>query len=207
LDNVHSISSRVRLDHVISFSDAIFAFSITFMALSIQIPKLSSNLTQVELINKILHLRPQFEIYAISFLIIGVYWISYHLIFNYIRASHSVLIWANLAFLFFITLISFATSLETVYPLYHIVFLLYAAIITITGLLLAVIWLHASKDRLLVDKNMSPIHIRAVSLQVIIPPLIFATSIAISFVDIQIAQYFWILIVPAKMIIQRTYRY
>jgi len=99
LDNVHSISGRVRLDHVISFSDAIFAFSITFMALSIQIPKLSSDLTQAELINRILHLRPQFEIYVISFLIIGVYWISYHLIFNYIRASHSVLIWVNLAFL------------------------------------------------------------------------------------------------------------
>jgi uncharacterized membrane protein len=177
------------------------------MALSIQIPKLSSDLTQVELINKILHLRPQIEIYAISFLIIGVYWISYHLIFNYIRASHSVLIWVNLAFLFFITLISFATSLETVYPLYHIVFLLYAAIITITGLLLAVIWLHASKDRLLIEKNMSPLHIKAISLQAITPPLIFAISIAISFVDIKIAQYFWILIVPAKIIIQRKYRF
>jgi uncharacterized membrane protein len=204
---VQGISSRVRLDHVISFSDAIFAFSITFMALSIQIPKLSSDLTQAELINKILHLRPQFEIYAISFLIVGVYWISYHLIFNYIRASHSVLIWLNLAFLFFITLISFATSLETVYPLYHIVFLLYAAIITITGLLLAVIWLHASKDRLLIEKNMSPLHIKAVSLQAITPPLIFASSIAISFVDIKIAQYFWILIVPAKIIIQHKYRF
>ena len=131
------MSSRVRLDHVISFSDAIFAFSITFMALSIQIPNLSSNLTQIELIDKILHLRPQFEIYAISFLIIGIYWISYHQIFNHIRASHSVLIWVNLAFLFFITLISFATSLQTVYPLYHIVFLLSAIIITITGSLLA----------------------------------------------------------------------
>lgn len=207
MDDVQGIPSRVRLDHLISFSDAIFAFSITFMALSIQIPKLSSDLTQAELINRILHLRPQFEIYVISFLIIGVYWISYHLIFNYIRASHSVLIWVNLAFLFFITLISFATSLETVYPLYHIVFVLYAAIITITGLLLAVIWLHASKDRLLVDKNMSPTHIRAVSLQAIAPPLIFASSIAISFIDIQIAQYFWILIVPAKVIIQRKYRY
>jgi hypothetical protein len=69
-----------------------------------------------------------------------------------------------------------------------------------------VIWLHASKDRLLIDKNMSPLHIKVVSLQVIIPPLIFASSIAISFVDIQIAQYFWILIVPAKIIIQRRYR-
>jgi hypothetical protein len=54
---------------------------------------------------------------------------------------------------------------------------------------------------------MSSLHIKLVSLQVIIPPLIFASSIAISFVDIQIAQYFWILIVPAKIIIQRTYRY
>jgi hypothetical protein len=70
-----------------------------------------------------------------------------------------------------------------------------------------VIWLHASKDRLLIDKNMSPLHIKVVSLQVIIPPLIFASSIAISFVDIQIAQYFWILIVPAKIIIQRRYRF
>jgi hypothetical protein len=70
-----------------------------------------------------------------------------------------------------------------------------------------VIWLHASKDRLLIDKNMSPLHIKVVSLQVIIPPLIFASSIAISFVDIQIAQYFWILIVPVKIIIQRRYRF
>jgi hypothetical protein len=66
---------------------------------------------------------------------------------------------------------------------------------------MAVIWLHASKDRLLIDKDMSSLHIKLVSLQVITPPLIFASSIAISFVDIQIAQYFWILIVPAKIII------
>jgi uncharacterized membrane protein len=89
---VSDISTGIRLDHLISFSDAIFAFSITFMALSIQIPQLASNLTQTELITMILNLRPQFEIYAISFLIIGIYWISYHQIFNYIQTSHSILI-------------------------------------------------------------------------------------------------------------------
>lgn len=205
--NVHGTSSNLRLDHIISFSDAIFAFSITFMALSIQIPHLESNLTQTELIHRIISLSPQFEIYAISFLIIGIYWLSYHQIFNYIRTSHSMLIWVNLAFLFFITLISFSTSIDTVYPLYHFVFLLYATILSITGVLLAVIWIHASKDKLLIDKNMSQLHIKIVSLQVIVPPLIFASSMAISFIDIQIAQYFWILIVPAKIIIQRRYRY
>ena len=201
------ISNKIKLDHLISFSDAIFAFSITFMALSIQIPHLENDLTEKQLIERIFHLRPQFEIYAISFLIIGIYWISYHLVFNYIRISHSVLIWLNLAFLFFVTLISFATSIETLYPQYQTVFLLYAIILTITGSLLSVIWLHASRDRLLIDKNMSEVHMKLISLQTIVPPLIFASSIPVSFIDIQIAKYCWILIVPARIIIQRRYRY
>ena len=57
-----NIHGKIRLEHVISFADAIFAFSITFMAISIQIPNLTdNNITQTELIAKLLELRPQFE--------------------------------------------------------------------------------------------------------------------------------------------------
>jgi hypothetical protein len=63
-----NIHGKIRLEHVISFADAIFAFSITFMAISIQIPNLpDNNITQTELIAKLLELRPQFETYVISF--------------------------------------------------------------------------------------------------------------------------------------------
>jgi hypothetical protein len=37
----------------------------------------------------------------------------------YIRRSHSILIWLNLLFLFFITLISFATYLDFKYGNFH----------------------------------------------------------------------------------------
>jgi uncharacterized membrane protein len=112
----NSPPSKVRLEHVISFSDAIFAFSITFMAISIQLPNLSvNNLTEQQLMSKLLQMGSQFEIYAVSFMIIGIYWISYHLVFNQIKLSHSVLVWLNLLFLFFITLISFATYLDFKY--------------------------------------------------------------------------------------------
>src|SRR6476469_2479783 len=103
----HEDKSKVRIDHIISFSDAIFAFSITFMALSILFFfNQSEILTQKEIISKILDLQPQFETYAISFFIVGIYWISYHSLFNYITKSHSITTWLNLLFLFFITLIS-----------------------------------------------------------------------------------------------------
>jgi uncharacterized membrane protein len=125
---------------IISFSDAIFAFSITFMALSIQFPSDQTKfLTQNEIISKLIDLRPQFEIYLISFFIVGLYWISYHQVFNHIINSHAITTWLNLLFLFFVTLISFSTSLLISYGNYSFVFIFYSAILAITGALLSLI--------------------------------------------------------------------
>src|ERR671931_1398819 len=96
---------QLRLEHITSFADAIFAFSITFMAITIDIPNLARNLTQTQVIDKLLQSIPEFEIYVISFFVIGVYWIAYHQTFNQIVGSHSTMTWLTIVFLFFITLI------------------------------------------------------------------------------------------------------
>lgn len=61
------IQTKIRLEHVISFSDAIFAFSITFMAISIQIPNLPENLTQVQVIQ-----TRRRMLYLLIFVIVGI---------------------------------------------------------------------------------------------------------------------------------------
>ena len=147
------MNREIRIEHVISFADAIFAFSITFMAISIQIPDLPENLTQAQVINRLLELRPPFEIYVISFFVIGIYWISYHQVFNRIEGSHPIMAWLTLVFLFFITLISFATYLQVDYDFFQVVFILYALVLNLAGLLLTLIWLHATKNRL-IDKSL-----------------------------------------------------
>jgi uncharacterized membrane protein len=173
------------------------------MAISIQLPNLpDNNITQTEIIAKLLELRPQFETYVISFFIIGIYCISYHQVFNHITGSHAIMIWLNLLFLFFITLISFATSLQIDYGLYHIIFIIYALILIITGSLLASIWLHTKKNNL-IDKSLSRIQTRNIFLQSLLPPTAFAISILISFVNIQIAYYFWMAIIPRKIILRK----
>src|SRR5919202_4421216 len=144
---------QLRLDHIISFADAIFAFSITFMAISIDIPNLAQNLTQTQVIDKLLESIPEFEIYAISFFMIGIYWIAYHQIFNQIVNSDTAVTWLTLIFLFFVTLIPLTTNVEIGFG-YQIVFVLYALV---------------------------------------------------SFIDLQTAYYFWILIIPGKVILRKKY--
>jgi uncharacterized membrane protein len=196
---------RIKLEHIISFSDAIFAFSITFMAVTIEIPDLSEDLTQAQVIRSLIgELGPRFAIYLISFFVIGVYWISYHQIFNHIVDSHGVMVWLNLVFLFFITLIPFAVDLQVDYSSYQIIFILYALVLTAAGLSLTLIWLHTSKNRL-VDKSLSHTEIQSILLESILLPSVYVFSILVSTIDLQTAYYFWIVIIPAKIIIRKKY--
>ena len=197
--------SKIRLEHVVSFSDAIFAFSITFMAVTIQIPNLPENLTQAQVIQNLIgKLGPRFAIYVISFFVIGLYWISYHQIFNHIEGSHGVIVWLNLVFLFFITIIPFAVDLQIDYGLYQVIFILYALVLTAAGASLTLIWLHAMKGRLL-DKTMNQTDIQSILLESIVLPSVFVISIFVSIVDLEIAYYFWMVIIPAKVVLRWKY--
>ena len=197
--------SRIKPEHMISFGDAIFAFAITLMALSIEIPDLPSNLTEPELMARLAETSTGLESYLISFAIIAVFWISYHQIFNFIIGSHMAIVYLNLLFLLFITLLSISTSLVINYSTYQIPFIIYCIVVVLTSSLLAVIWQYATKDYRLIDKNVSPLFIKGVLIKLISIPIIFVISIFISFVDVNIAQYFWLIIIPVSITIKRKY--
>jgi uncharacterized membrane protein len=199
------VQTKIKLEHVISFSDAIFAFSITFMAITIQIPSLPENLTQTQVIESLVgELGLRFAIYVISFFVIGLYWISYHQIFNHIVGSHAIIVWLNLVFLFFITIIPFAVDLQVDYGFYQIIFIVYALVLTMAGSSLTLIWLHASKNRL-IDESLNHTEIQNILLESTLTPSVFAISILVLIIDIQIAYYFWITIIPAKIILRRKF--
>ena len=197
----------IKVEHVISFSDAVFAFAITLMALSIDIPDLPSNLTQAELLDKLNGLFPQFESYIISFAVIAIFWVSYHQVFNHIKGSHIIMVYLNLLFLLLITLLSLSTSLVINYGDYHIPYIIYSFMVILTSSLLALIWWHATKDKLLIDKNLHSLYIKGVMINLISIPLVFTISIIISFVNLDIAEYFWLVIAPLNIAIKQKYKH
>ena len=202
-----SFTPIIKVERVISFSDAVFAFAITLMALSIDIPDLPTHLTQSELLDKLYDLYPQFESYIISFAVIAIFWVSYHQVFNHIKGSHITMVYLNLLFLLLITLLSLSTSLVINYGTYQIPYIIYCFIVIMTSSLLATIWWHATRNKSLVDKNLHPFFIKGVLVNLMSIPIVFTISIIISFVNLDIAQYFWLIIAPLNITTKRRYKH
>jgi len=68
------------------------------------------------------------------------------------------------------------------------------------GSTLTFIWLHAGKTGLL-DNNLSSSLKIHILIQMIVPLLVFLLSISISFINVDVAQYFWLAIIPIIIII------
>jgi uncharacterized membrane protein len=205
--SARTFTPDIKIEHVISFSDAVFAFAITLMALTIDIPDLPPNLSQSELLQRLDDFYPQFEDYIISFAVIAIFWISYHQVFNYIKGSHISMVYLNFLFLLFITLLSLTTTLITNYASYQIPYIIYCIIVIMTSSLLVLIWWYATKEYRLVDKGMHPLFIKGTFFALLAIPIIFSISIIISFIDLDIAQYFWLGIIPMNVLIRHKYKH
>jgi uncharacterized membrane protein len=198
---------KVKPEHIISFGDAIFAFAITLMTLSIDIPDLPTNLTESQLISTLYDMYPKVESYVISFAVISIFWVSYHQVFNFITRSHISMVYLNLLFLLLITFLSITTSLVIEYGSYQVPYVIYCVVVIMTSSLLALIWWHASKDYRLVDKGIHPLFVRGMMVNLLLVPFVFAISILVSFFNLDIAQYLWLIILPLNIAVRRKYRH
>jgi uncharacterized membrane protein len=88
-----------------AFSDGVIAVIITIMVLELHVPA-----KEVSNVNGLLALVPLLTVYLLSFVQTGIYWVNHHyLVDDLDHVTHSIL-WANLAFLFTLSLIPFATT-------------------------------------------------------------------------------------------------
>ena len=92
---------------IAAFSDGVFAIAITLLALQLEIPGGEG----VDVWTEVSALDSNFVAFAISFAVIGVYWVAHHRLFSVIERYDLRLIWLNLLSLFFIVLMPFTTSL------------------------------------------------------------------------------------------------
>ncbi len=86
-----------------AFSDGVIAILITIMVLELKVPASREPAA-------LLGLWPVFLSYLLSFLMIAIYWVNHHGLFHRCRYVNNAVLWTNMAFLFCISLIPFATA-------------------------------------------------------------------------------------------------
>ena len=86
-----------------AFSDAVIAIIMTIMVLELKVPH-ESDLAALR------PLIPVFLSYLLSFIFIGIYWNNHHHLLQASRHVNGRVLWANLHWLFWLSLIPFVTS-------------------------------------------------------------------------------------------------
>jgi uncharacterized membrane protein len=199
-------SDETGMERLVFFSDAVFAIAITLLALEIRLPAGREITTQQELFEALISIAPKYLAYVLSFLVIGVYWMSHHRMFRMIVDYDRSLIFLNLLLLMLIGFVPFPTSIigENLGPVATI---FYALTMTLVGLVSMLIWWYASggNGRLLAR----PITRRQLwisRLRLLIVPIIFLVSIGIALWDDNLARLSWVTLLvlvpltPAQMV-------
>jgi uncharacterized membrane protein len=100
--------NEVEFGRIVAFSDGVFSIAITLLVLNIGIRK---GLTEGQIDDALWDQRDLFFAYAISFAVIGRFWLVHHRFFSEVRAFDGRLIALNLAYLGAIVLIPFSSEL------------------------------------------------------------------------------------------------
>ncbi len=91
--------SKTRLE---AFSDGVMAILITIMVLELKSPAGAG-------LHALLETLPELAIYALSFVILGIYWSNHHHMLQATERVSGSVLWANLHLLFWLSLVPFVT--------------------------------------------------------------------------------------------------
>ena len=180
---------------LLALSDGIFSVGMTLAAVQIMPPDLTQKLRLEGSAAVLRELIPQFAAVSMTFMIVGLYWITHHRIFSYVRRVDRGFLTLNMGFLLGITLMPFAVQLTSLPQADATAVAFYGAYVGSLGLLLNLIWRSATRDRRLVDADLPEEIVRYSHYRSAISAAVFFASIPLVYViGVGPARCFWLLL-------------
>jgi TMEM175 potassium channel family protein len=146
---------------------------------------------------------PQMGGFALSFAVIGLFWVAHHGLFRYIKGLNRSLVLLNLLFLGCIAFLPYPTSLLSASGDQVPATIFYAASIAAAGLTEAAVWLYAIHIRELALPGVPPAVHRWVLLRILMTPAVFLLSIPVAVFQPALAKYLWVLLFLSGLVLRR----
>lgn len=134
------MSLQLTAGRMTTFSDGVIAVIITVMVLDLKVP--AHDLSDLDALRKVL---PMLTIYTLSFVEVGIYWVNHHYMIDDVEQVSHGLLWANLGFLFTLSLIPFGTAWvgeRGITPFALSIYLICCALPTVSWIVLSIVVRH-----------------------------------------------------------------
>ncbi len=176
-----SVKSRFVLTtrRIEALADCIFAFAMTLLVLTLTLPDATQ--TKLSLSQLLVGQWPKFFNYALSFVLLAIFWIVHHQQFHMIHRTDRGHIWINIGILMFVALMPFSTDVAGSYGDETLAELVFSANLMILGLLFLLNWWYACRNHRLVDPDLSKESIARGIRRSCITPVVAAISMVLSF--------------------------
>lgn len=159
-----------------ALSDGIFAIALTILVLEIRLPH--DPALAIERV--ILDAVPKVLSFALSFIVIGMYWVAHHQLTAPLKHVNRSALWLNLVNLLFVCSIPYPTALLGDYPGNPWAISLYCANLILVNTSGTVFWVqtNALKEN---EGNVPPPVVRRVAVIHMAPVLVYLLAAALSF--------------------------
>lgn len=175
-------SSWENTKRIETLVDGIFAISMTLLVLNLDVPQLADTVSDATLISVLIGLWPKFFTYALSFVLLAIFWRVNHSQFYHIKRVNTPLLWLTIIWLLFVALVPFSTSLTGEYGYLTSAEVFFNLNLLLIGSLTALIWYYATENKLIgKDLTLEEIgHIRKVNL---VFPLASLLAVLMAFIS------------------------
>jgi uncharacterized membrane protein len=198
--NPESRPFELGKNRIEALSDGVFAIAMTLLVLDLRAPELPPNAPNVEVFPALLGLWPKFVSYAVSFVSLGVFWVSHHTMYHAVRWVDRGLLWFNIFFFMFVSLLPFSTSLLNAFPQTQVAPLFFGANLTIIGWLLFFQWLYVGRKRDMLAPFVTEEYRAAVRFRTLMVPIVMTFTMLICFWSVEISLTIYLTLLPFYML-------
>jgi len=192
----------VEFARMLTFTDGLFAIAMTLLVVSLAVPTLSDSDSVGQLADKLNDDSATFISFAISFAVIGRYWLAHHTYFSALAHVDRGIIAINLVYLAFIAFLPFPTALLGAYFENPLSIAIYAVNVAIVSGMEVVLFSYAQNHDLLERKLPRDVYRYGTAMS-LAPVFFFVLSIPVAFIDTTLAACCWFLGIPFAAIAQR----
>ncbi|MBJ7602750.1 MAG: DUF1211 domain-containing protein [Candidatus Dormibacteraeota bacterium] len=186
------------LGRLLALSDGVFAIAMTLLVLSIPVPQLTSLQGEGELTAALWKVLPNLLGFAISFALVGLYWMVHHRIFRWVLRVDQRLQALNLMALFLICLVPFPAALEARYSNLLPAFELYCANLALIGIVYAGLTAYLRRAGLMRESHLREWRIGMC--RNALGTAVFAFAMFIALVSIPVAGFSLLLLAPTNAV-------